>query len=95
MVSKRARGRRADGPVKGGDVLILIRDGLKFLVITESPLLPQDDTTEWCATHVFQPSQVGAVNCCVYIYCVYRPPIKPSEEDCRADFFTLERFPKF
>ena len=94
VVSKRARGRRADGPVKGGDVLILIRDGLKFLVITESPLLPQDDTTEWCATRVFLPSsQVGAVNCYVDIYCVYRPPIRSSEEDRRTDFFALDRFP--
>ena len=99
VVSKRARGRRTDGPVKGGDVLILIRDGLKFLPISESPLMPQDDTTEWCATRVFQPvfhptSQVdSSVNCFVDIYCVYRPPIRPSEEDHRVDFFSVDRFP--
>ena len=52
VVSRRARGRRTTGPVKGGDVLILVRDGLPFSVIEDSPLPPQDDTTEWCAVKV-------------------------------------------
>ena len=51
-VSRRARGRRDDGPVRGGDVAILVRDGLNFNVIRVSPLHPQDNTTECGAVRI-------------------------------------------
>ena len=34
VVSRRARGRRDGGPVRGGDVAILVRNGLNFTTIT-------------------------------------------------------------
>ena len=55
-VSRRARGRREEGPAKGGDVLILIRNGINFVSVKQSPTLPGDDTTEWCAVRVFTRS---------------------------------------
>ena len=46
-ISRRARDRRGEGPVREGDVAILVKNGLNFHTIQESPLQPQDDTTEY------------------------------------------------
>ena len=56
VVTRRARGRRDGGPVKGGDVALFVRDGLQFTSIDQSPLHPQDDSTEWCAVRIFLQS---------------------------------------
>ena len=39
-ISRRARGQRGEGPVRGGDVAILVKNGLDFQTIRESPLQP-------------------------------------------------------
>ena len=39
-ISRKARGRRGEGPVRGGDVAILVKNGLDFQTIRESPLQP-------------------------------------------------------
>lgn len=44
--TRRAQRRRRVGPVKGGDVIIYVRDGLLFTNIETSPFLPRDTTTE-------------------------------------------------
>ena len=91
-VSRRARGRRDGGPVKGGDVLILVRNGVNFSSLTQSPVTPGDDTTEWCAVRVFTrapqstshptrqhpASHLDVIN----FYC---PPIRSNESDDRVD----------
>ena len=92
-VSRRARGRRDDGPVRGGDVAILVRDGLNFNVIKVSPLHPQDNTTECCAVRIIlsaaRPHQPKHLD----IFNVYRPPIRTSVTDERVDRFSLDAFP--
>ena len=55
VVSRRVRGRRDGGPVRGGDVAILVRNGLNFTTIRSSPLQPQD-TTGCCAIRVILSS---------------------------------------
>ena len=95
VISRRARGRRGVGPVRGGDVAILARNGLNFQTIRESPLQPEDDSTEWCAIRVMlstprpkhQPRQH------LDVYNIYRPPIRTSTADQRVDHFSLEDFP--
>ena len=96
-VSRRACGRRGAGPVRGGDVAILVKNGLNFRTIRESPLQPQDDTTEWCAIRVIlstprqrQPDQHRHH---LDVYNVYRPPIRTSTADERVDRFSMEAFP--
>ena len=99
-VMRRARGRRGEGPAKGGDVAIFVRDGLQFASVKESPLHPQDDSTEWCAIEIFtrtksssHPSSSSSSQPALTIFSMYRPPIRDSHEDERADSFDLARFP--
>ncbi|KAF0307940.1 RNA-directed DNA polymerase from mobile element jockey [Amphibalanus amphitrite] len=95
-VARRAQGRRRDGPIKGGDVAIYVRDGLSYSTIEASPLLPQDTTTEWCAIKIIphqmrgQPSRESSS---LNIYNLYRPPSRLSAEDEREDHFSLDMFP--
>ncbi|KAF0288683.1 RNA-directed DNA polymerase from mobile element jockey [Amphibalanus amphitrite] len=95
-VARRAQGRRRDGPIKGGDVAIYVRDGLSYSTIEASPLLPQDTTTEWCAIKIIphqmrgQPSRESSS---LDIYNLYRPPSRLSAEDEREDHFSLDMFP--
>ena len=58
--ARRARGRRTAGPVKGGDVVIYIRDGLKYLKLEDRPLDVSDDSTEWCGVRLLCPSAQGS-----------------------------------
>ncbi|KAF0302132.1 putative RNA-directed DNA polymerase from transposon BS [Amphibalanus amphitrite] len=96
-VSRRARGRRDGGPVKGGDVVILVRNGINFALLTQSPVLPVDDTTEWCAVRIFtrspqsssQPSSQPHLD----FFNIYRPPIRTGEDDNRMDRFDPNAFP--
>ena len=93
-VRRRARGRRGDGPVKGGDVAIFVRDGLAYTTIETSPLRPDDNTTEWCAVRIItNPRSPSSRASHIDIFNVYRPPIRNSEDDERVDRFTLDRFP--
>ena len=94
-VTRRARGRRGAGPFRGGDVAILVRNGLNFQTIRESPLQPQDDTTEWCAIRVIlsAPRQTTRPRHHLDIYNVYRPPVRTSTADERVDHFSMEAFP--
>ncbi|MEM9976946.1 MAG: reverse transcriptase family protein, partial [Cyanobacteria bacterium P01_D01_bin.2] len=92
-ISRRARGRRVVGPVCGGDVAILVRDGLNFSVIEESPLQPQDDTTEWCAVRVILSAPKRLISPTIDIFNIYRPPIRSSGGDERVNNFSLEAFP--
>ena len=34
-------------------MLILVRNGINFVFVKQSPTLPDDDTTEWCAVRIF------------------------------------------
>ena len=95
VFQRRARGRRGDGPAKGGDVIIFVRDGIAFTTIEASPLQPADNTTEWCGVRIFthQPRGRNPREKHIDIYNVYRPPIRNSEEDQRVDHFALTGFP--
>ena len=103
VVTKRARGRRDDGPAKGGGLAIFVRDGLNFSVIDNSPLNPLDDTTEWCGVRIYlsttstNPSStthsLSSSSQHVDVYNVYRPPIRTSETDQRQDRFSMDNFP--
>ncbi|KAF0313786.1 RNA-directed DNA polymerase from mobile element jockey [Amphibalanus amphitrite] len=89
-VTRRARGRRADGAVKGGDVAIYIRDGLHFQRLEDRPLDGSDDVTEWCGVRLFLPSSSQqASQPSIDIHNFYRPPIRPGENDDRVDNFAL------
>ena len=93
-VSRRARGRRDGGPVKGGDVLILIRNGIDFVSEKQSPIRPDDDTTEWCAVRVFaRAHQSSSKPPSLNIFNMYRPPIWTNESDDRTDRFDPAAFP--
>ena len=89
VVSRRVRGRRGVGSVRGGDVAILVKNGLKFTVIRDSPLQPQDDTTECCAVRLILSTASQSLD----VYNVYRPPIRSSPVDERVDLFSLDAFP--
>ena len=93
-VARRALGRRDGDPVKRGDVLILIRNGIDFVSVKQSPILPDDDTTEWYAVRVFvrahqSSSQPPSLN----IFNMYHPPIRTNESDDRTDPFDPAAFP--
>ena len=89
-VARRARRRRADGPVKGGDVVIYIRDGLKFTKLEDRPLDVSDDSTEWCGIRLLiPPSQHSSQPTSIDIHNIYRPPIRAGESDEREDRFAL------
>ena len=90
-VTRRARGRRGGGPVRGGDVAVLVRNGLNFKEIRSSPLQPQDDTTECCAVRIILGT--ARQNQGIDIYNIYRPPIRTSSTDERVDRFSLDAFP--
>ena len=96
---RKARGRRAEGPVRGEDVAILVKDGFNFQTIRESPLQPQDDTTEWCAVRVIlrAPTEGGSTQTStprhLDVYNIYRPPFRTSVTDQRVDRFSLVAFP--
>ncbi|KAF0305717.1 putative RNA-directed DNA polymerase from transposon X-element [Amphibalanus amphitrite] len=94
-VSRRARGRRDGGPVKGGDVVILVRNGINFALLTQSPVLPVDDTTEWCAVRIFTPSPQSSSQPSQHLDLIniYRPPIRSGEDDDRTDRFDPNAFP--
>ena len=89
VVSRRARGRRGVGSVRGGDVAILVKNGLKFTVIRDSPLQPQEDITECCAVRL----NLSTASQPLDVYNVYRPPIRSSPVDERVDSFSLVAFP--
>ncbi|KAF0295996.1 RNA-directed DNA polymerase from mobile element jockey [Amphibalanus amphitrite] len=105
VVTRRARGRRDGGPVKGGDVALFVRDGLQFTTIDQPPLHPLDDSTEWCATRVFlyssHPNQTQNTNArprpssitSIDVHNVYRPPIRATGDDERVDRFSMAAFP--
>ena len=95
-VSRRARGRRTDGPVKGGDVAIYIRDGLHYDNLVDRPLDASDDVTEWCGVRLFppssnssQPTSQPASTKPIEIHNIYRPPIRSGVDDERTDRFAL------
>ena len=89
-VARQTRGRRADGPVKGGDVVIYIRDGLKFTKLEDRPLDVSDDSTEWCGIRLLiPPSQHSSQPTSIDIHNIYRPPIRAGESDEREDRFAL------
>ena len=94
-VARRARGRRADGPVKGGDVAIYIRDGLHFTKLMDRPIDVADDSTEWCGVRLFptshsssQPARQPSTKP-IDVHNIYRPPIRTGDDDERVDNFQL------
>ena len=92
---RRARGRTADGPAKGGDVAIYVRKGLNFAKLETAPLAAADTTTEWCAVSLYMSkskSHDPAPNH-LDIHNFYRPPIRPGEEDQRTDHFDPSALP--
>ena len=92
-VSRRARGRRDEGPIRGGDVVTLVRNGLNFTVIRDSPLQPRDDTTECCAVRIILSAASHQPRRYLDIFNVYRPTIRSSASDERVDFFFMDGFP--
>ena len=86
VVTRRTRGRRTDGPVKGGDVAIYVRDGRHFTTLS-GPFKPSvDDTTEICGVRLIGAPDLDLIN-------VYRPPIRPDESDDRHDHFDPSQLP--
>ena len=79
---------------------IFIRDGLQLTAIDQSPLQPLDDSTEWCTARIFLTSShphasqgTASTNTALDVFNVYRPPIRASENDDRADHFAMDAFP--
>ena len=92
-VSRRARGRRDEGPIPGGGVVTLVRNVLNFTVIRDSPLQPRDDTSECCAVRIILSAASHQPRRYLDIFNVYRPPIRSSASDERVDFFSMDGFP--
>ena len=96
-VARRARGRRAGGPVKGGGAIIFVRDGLAFKTNEQSPLHSRDDSAEWCAVRLFlvksssQPSSTNSTS--IDVFNVFRPPIRAAADDDGLDRFEMAAFP--
>ena len=88
VVTRRSRGRRDGGPVKGGDVAIYVRDGRHFTTLS-GPFKPSaDDTTEICGVRLPSASDHG-----LDLLNIYRPPIHPDETDDRTDHFDPNLLP--
>ena len=86
VVTRRSRGRRVGGPVKGGDVAIYVRDGRHFTVLSGPFTAAADDSTEVCGVRLLGDPDLTLTN-------VYRPPIRPDEADERLDFFDPDSLP--
>ena len=96
-VFRRARGRRDSGPAKGGDVAVYVRKGLKFDKLETAPLARADTTTEWCGIRLFlsgtgDPTRRSPASH-LDIHNIYRPPIRPGDEDQRTDNFDPSALP--
>ena len=86
VVTRRTRGRRSGGPVKGGDVAIYVRDGRHFTVLS-GPFKPsEDDTTEICGVRLLGSPDIDFIN-------IYRPPVRSDESDDRQDNFNPDYLP--
>jgi ribonuclease HI len=85
----RTRGRRADGPVVGGGVATLIRDGLRFHARGERVTAPADRTTDALCVDIYcdgKQKPITLVN-------LYIPPVRRGADDDREQNFDPAALP--
>ena len=74
--------------------MILVRNGINSVSVKQSPILPGDDNTEWCAERVFtRASYPSSQPASLDLYNLYRPPFRTTETDLRVDRFDPTAYP--
>ena len=94
IAQERKTGKRTGSDSAGrGGVAWLVREGVHYDEITTSPMLPNDNTTEWCGIRVYQEAG-GKVTGDVNLWNIYVLPIRESsKDDDRWQNFATANFP--
>ena len=86
VATRRTRVRRDDGPAKGGDDVIYVRDG-RHVEALSGPFKPAaNGTTEVCGVRLLGAPDLDLIN-------IYRPLIRSVEADERVDHFDPDALP--
>jgi len=88
ILTRRKVGRTTNTTIKGGDVAIFVKEGLKYSSIKQVPLHPDDKTTEWVGVTIY-PDEKNGIN----IHNLYIPPIRTRARDARVNKFYPDHLP--
>ena len=89
IIGRRKVGRTANGPIKGGDVAIFIRNGINHQVILAPPIDASDSTTEWAGATIFADNNTSSID----LHNLYVPPIRTGRNDERVNNFNIDLLP--